>query len=196
MNARVQAGLVQLAIGGGILFAWWTGAWEAIVESLAAGIRTSRAVASTTLAAPAGATSAPLRSAGGSLSGVQVAALARGAGFVGGALVTAVAVARAESGWRPGAVGDTALVNATWGPSIGLWQIRSLNADRGTGRPRDALRLTDPAFNARSAHTISDAGRNWGPWTVYRTGAYRQFLADAERAVAALTSRIPEGVGA
>ena len=63
------------------------------------------------------------------LSGAAVAALARNAGLTGAGLVTAVAVAKGESGWRTDARGDVALVDAKWGPSIGLWQIRSLNAE-------------------------------------------------------------------
>lgn len=103
-------------------------------------------------------------------------------GFQSDALVTALAIARAESGWRTDAVGDVGLVNATWGPSIGLWQVRSLRAHSGTGRERDGTRLTDPRFNARAAYTISRGGRDWSAWTVHRTGAYRQHLEAARRA--------------
>lgn len=95
----------------------------------------------------------------------------------------ALAIARGESGWRPGAVGDRELADATWGPSIGLWQIRSLWADRGTGRTRDPDRLADPLFNARAAYAISRGGRDWSAWTVYRTGAYRAHLGAARAAV-------------
>lgn len=106
-----------------------------------------------------------------------------GAGFVRtDQLVTALAIARGESGWRSDAVGDVGLQTSKWGPSIGLWQIRSLVADRGTGRARDETRLRDPLFNARSAYSISGGGRDWSPWTVYRTGAYRAHLAAARAA--------------
>lgn len=128
----------------------------------------------------------PSAPSAGALTGAQVARHAGAAGFAGEALVTAVAIARAESGWRPGAVGDVGLQTGVWGPSIGLWQIRSLNAQRGTGLPRDASRLTDPAFNARAAWAISGQGSNWRPWTVYKTGAYRAYLPAARAAVAAL----------
>ena len=67
---------------------------------------------------------------------------------------------------------------------FGLWQIRSLVADAGTGRERDGTRLYDPTFNARAAWTISSGGTNWRPWTVYATGAYRTHLEDARRAIA------------
>jgi hypothetical protein len=106
-----------------------------------------------------------------------------GAGFVRTEqLVTALAIARAESGWRSDAVNAADAAPPKWGPSIGLFQIRSLVADRGTGRARDETRLRDPLFNARSAYSISGGGRDWSPWTVFRTGAYRQYLAAARAA--------------
>jgi cell wall-associated NlpC family hydrolase len=116
------------------------------------------------------------------LSGVVVAQHARAAGFSGDALVTAVAIAKAESGWNATAVGDTTLVSAKWGPSIGLWQVRSLNEQQGTGRERDQIALFDPSFNARSAYSISRGGTYWKPWSVYTSGAYRKHLAAARSA--------------
>ncbi len=82
-------------------------------------------------------------------------------------LQAAVAIALAESGGRENAEGDLALQNATWGPSIGLWQIRSLKAESGKGTVRDATRLKDPAFNAKAMFAISNGGKNWGPWTTW-----------------------------
>lgn len=82
-------------------------------------------------------------------------------------LAEAIAIAQAESGLNTTAKGDTTLTNATWGPSIGLWQIRSLNAERGKGTTRDETKLSDPAFNARSMASISQNGNNWGPWSVW-----------------------------
>lgn len=90
--------------------------------------------------------------------------------------VTATAIAISESGLNPSARGDTTLQDATWGPSIGLWQIRSLKSENGTGGTRDGSRLTDPAFNARSMAAISNGGRSWTPWSVYKSGAYRANL--------------------
>lgn len=125
----------------------------------------------------------PVLAAGTTLSAKDIAGYAAGAGFSGAALETAVAVSLAESSGRPNAVGDIALQTAEWGPSIGLWQIRSRKAEKGKGTARDADRLPDPAFNARSAYTISNGGANWSPWSVYKTGAYRLYLLQAKKGV-------------
>jgi hypothetical protein len=89
---------------------------------------------------------------------------------------TAVAIALAESGLRTDAVGDVGLQDGTWGPSIGLWQVRSIKAENGRGTSRDATRLKDPTFNARSMRTISGDGANFNPWSTYKNGAYRTHL--------------------
>ncbi len=110
------------------------------------------------------------------LSPAAIYRLATDAGLTPAQAVVATAIALAESGGRTDAVGDTSLMNATWGPSVGLWQIRSLKADRGTGRARDETRLADPAFNARAMVEISGGGANWRPWSVYTSGTYRTQL--------------------
>lgn len=119
------------------------------------------------------------------LSAAQIAGYAQGVGLNGDALATAVAIALAESGGDTLALGDVSLETATWGPSVGLWQIRSLYGDNGTGRSRDQSKLTDPAFNARSMYEISSGGTNWRPWSVYTNGAYRRSLTTARSAAAA-----------
>jgi hypothetical protein len=100
------------------------------------------------------------------------------------ALITAVAIAMAESwGGDPNAVGDVGLQDSKWGPSIGLWQIRSLKAESGKGTTRDATRLKDPAFNARSMYAISGGGTKWSDWTVYNIKAHALFLPAATAGV-------------
>ncbi len=106
--------------------------------------------------------------------------LANAAGLSGDAAIIATAIAWAESGLNPDAIGDENLEDEKWGPSCGLWQVRSLRAHAGTGLERDRMRLFDPAFNARSMVTIS-GGTNWQPWSVFKNGKYRQHL-DAVRA--------------
>jgi hypothetical protein len=109
----------------------------------------------------------------------QIAGYASAAGLSGEPLATATAIAMAESEGDTDAVGDTRIVSSTWGPSIGLWQIRSINAQRGTGGERDETANRNPANNAKAMMAISSGGKNWLPWSVYTTGKYRQFLAAA-----------------
>ncbi len=111
---------------------------------------------------------------------VEVYALATAAGLDHDSAVIATAIAWAESDLRPDAVGDIDLQDNTWGPSVGLFQIRSLHAHTGTGKDRDAERLGEPAFNARSMASISKGGTDWTPWSVWKNGAYRTHL-DAVR---------------
>jgi hypothetical protein len=116
------------------------------------------------------------------LSANQVADCAYRAGFRGQALTTAVAVALAESGGRTRIRGDTTITDGTYGPSVGLWQIRSLWEDHGTGRQRDGQANLDPATNARHAWQISHHGTSWHDWAAYTNGAYRAHLPVAQAA--------------
>lgn len=126
------------------------------------------------------------------LSPLKIAELAHAAGWRGQDLTVAVAVALAESGGRPDAVGDRGLVTATWGPSVGLWQIRSLNAEKGKGTTRDELANADPATNARHAHQIWSS-QGWGAWTVHTTRRYLLFMPAAAAAVGARIAAGPIG---
>lgn len=110
------------------------------------------------------------------LSDAQLADVAFAAGFRGESLKIAVAVAIAESGGNASAVGDVSLEDAKWGPSIGLWQVRSVKAERGRGSSRDELALYDPSFNGRSAWSISGGGKTFKPWSMYTNGRYAKFL--------------------
>lgn len=110
-------------------------------------------------------------------SPAQLFALARTAGLSATEAVLAAAIALGESGGDPDAIGDKSLVSQKWGPSVGLWQIRSLNAELGTGGTRDQSRLRDPDFNARSMVAIyRAAGSKFTPWSVFTSGRYREHL--------------------
>lgn len=74
-------------------------------------------------------------------------------------------------------VGDQDLANDKWGYSYGVFQIRSLRAEKGTGKTRDEDRLTEMVFNARSARTIK-LGAGWKPWSTFQTGQYKAYLQD------------------
>jgi hypothetical protein len=74
----------------------------------------------------------------------------------------AAAVAMAESSGRPTAVNR----NTDGTIDRGLWQINSIHGAQST---------FDVESNANAAFAISGGGRNWSPWTVYKSGAYRRF---------------------
>lgn len=117
----------------------------------------------------------------------EVTALARANGFTAKASVTAGAIAMTETlTFLNGKqycdfdlVGDQRLADDVWGYSYSAWQIRSLRADKGTGRLRDEEQLRDPAFAARSAYAIYK-GRDyrWVDWSTYNSGAYLGFMGD------------------
>lgn len=130
------------------------------------------------------------------LSAEQVARFAFQAGFRGESLVVAVAIAHGESGLRPDAIGDVGLADGQWGPSVGLWQIRSLHTERGTGGHRDELANTDPAHNARAAWAVSGSGANrFTPWSVFTSGRYADFLDASRRACRSVDPTIGGGSG-
>jgi hypothetical protein len=117
------------------------------------------------------------------LTASQIYQAARRAGFSATQAVTATAVALAESGGDPANLGDTGITTATWGPSVGLWQVRTDKRETGTGRSRDIGALTgDVEAQARAAYSISGGGSDWQPWTVFNTGAYQAYLGQAAAA--------------
>lgn len=108
---------------------------------------------------------------------------ARQAGLNPARAVIAAAIALAESSGDDKAVGDVALQNNTWGPSVGAWQIRTLKAETGRGTDRDISALQgNLERQAQAMVHISSAGANWTPWTVYNTGKYQQYLNQANAA--------------
>lgn len=123
-------------------------------------------------------------SGGGALSGKNAAIAIHGAGFSGEALVIALAVAKAESNWRPTAHNSTPPDD-----SYGLFQINMLGSMGPARRMQYHLAsneaLFDPATNARVAFSMSGGGSNWSPWTTYTRGNYQGNMAVARAAARA-----------
>jgi hypothetical protein len=120
----------------------------------------------------------------------------RAAGFSAPRAVVMTAIALAESGGDDTAVGDVGLENSTWGPSYGLFQVRTLKGDTGRGTDRDitALQASDAA-QARAAYDISSGGTVLSPWTTYNNGAYQKFLGQAQAAANGATVATTEATG-
>ncbi|MCW7991202.1 hypothetical protein XF35_39850, partial [Streptomyces platensis subsp. clarensis] len=98
------------------------------------------------------------------------------AGFRGDDLVTAVAVALAESSCDPSATNTTN--NTPPSRDRGLWQIN----DYWHPEVADACAY-DAQCNANAAYTISNGGTNWQPWSTYNAGVHRRHLDEARAAV-------------
>jgi murein DD-endopeptidase MepM/ murein hydrolase activator NlpD len=102
-------------------------------------------------------------------------------GFHGAALKTAYAISIAESGGRSNAKGDISLQDAKWGPSVGLFQIRSLKNWKKYNDPyRDASKLQDPSYNIEAAWSKSKQGTNFKPWSTYTGGSFIKHLSEAD----------------
>lgn len=142
---------------------------------------------------PATATTSASDSVGVAAVGIDLCAqVGYAAGFRGNPLVTAVAVAMAESSCNPSAVG-------TNGPTAGcpngsrdrgLWQINHCyHPDVSDTCAFDAQ------CNANAAYRISSGGSNWQPWSTYNNGAYRNYLSAAQAAVNRLGGGTPGVTG-
>ena len=124
----------------------------------------------------------------GKLDASQIAPLAQQAGFQGDDLITAIAVALAESGGNPVAYNPETKANTPTGlGSFGLWQIYRKVHPEFSG-----WNLYDPQSNANAAYSVyKAAGYSFRPWSTYtqtnpKTGAYwyEAHLTEAQQAVA------------
>ncbi|WP_431916865.1 hypothetical protein [Micromonospora wenchangensis] len=111
------------------------------------------------------------------------AQVAYAAGFRNNPLVTAVAVAMAESSCNPSAVGSNGPTAGCSNGSLdrGLWQINNCYHPTVT----DSCAY-NAQCNANAAYSISSGGSNWQPWSTYNNGAYAGYLSAAQAAVARL----------
>lgn len=123
------------------------------------------------------------------LTAQQIYALARQAGFADGEGRIATAIALAESGGRTDAVGDTTITTGKWGPSVGLWQVRTLKAETGKGSVRDInWLLASPANQAKAAYQIrmgANGFKNWSVFSQNKGAAYKEKLPGVDSVVTA-----------
>jgi hypothetical protein len=116
--------------------------------------------------------------ADGALTYVAVARLAKNAGFpcTGERIATAVAVAKAESSFRPWI---TNTVGNTRGIDRGLWQINSY------WHPEvSASCALSASCNARAAARISSKGASWSQWWTWKNRKHVPFMAQSRSAQA------------
>jgi len=128
------------------------------------------------------------------LSPGQIASVVKQAGWPLAEIPMAVAIVLGESSGYTDSRGDVSLMNGTWGPSIGLFQIRSLNSQKGKGTTRDEIANLDPLTNARHALEIRKS-QGLAAWSVFNTGAYLKYMAKGLAAAAnplAITGLVPD----
>lgn len=116
---------------------------------------------------------------------IKCARAARNAGWTDANLVISTAVALAESGCDPDAVGNNPPTEGCPSGSRdrGAWQINDCYHSEVSDACAFNLRC-----NAEAAYTIfQDAGNAFQPWTSYNTRAFRFFLTEARKAVKRLT---------
>lgn len=89
-----------------------------------------------------------------------------------------VAVALAESGGKVAAVNR----NSNGSTDVGLMQINSIH-----GYKESEMKF--PAANMAAAWKISNEGRNWTPWVVFKTGAYLLYMPAAKLGVQKIVTK-------
>ena len=121
----------------------------------------------------------------------ELVSLAKGAGFNQEQAVTMAAIAMGESRGRTNAHNPNA---KTGDDSYGLWQINMLGKMGPERRKLFNIQsnedLWDPAVNAKAAYKLYQM-QGFGAWTVYKSGAYRQYLTGAQQASGAPAAQSP-----
>ena len=133
----------------------------------------------------------PVVSKGGAMDPVEIARLAQQAGFSGDGLRQMVATIFPESGGRPDAHNPNA---GTGDNSYGLAQINMLG-NLGPARLKqfgiqNNEQLFDPLTNLKAAFAVSGGGKNFSPWSAWKSGKHQQYLDDADAAIAQLASQL------
>jgi lysozyme-like protein len=114
---------------------------------------------------------------GDTLTDNQRATWAKQAGFPDNQIATAVAVSIAEN--RSGAIDAVGGPNPNGTYDYGMWQI---NEGAHLGLFERFPRWWS-VENANMAKAVWDgAGGSWNPWTTFRTGAYKAYMARGEKA--------------
>lgn len=121
-----------------------------------------------------------------SLNAQQIAALLQKQGVAKEKIPTMTAIALAESSGRPQAFNPN---SQTSDRSYGLFQV-NMHGGLGPARMKEfGLKnekdLFNPETNVRAANQILNS-QGLGAWSVYKSGQYRQFLPEAQKAVSSL----------
>jgi hypothetical protein len=94
-------------------------------------------------------------------------------------IVVAVAIAMAESSCNPGAT----FINGNGCADRGLWQIDNCAWPNVSNNCAYTSQC-----NADAAYGISSHGGNWGPWSTFNSGVWRNYISVARSAVSGAVS--------
>ncbi len=122
------------------------------------------------------------------VSDQQIAQSAYNAGFRGPALITAIAVAIGESH------GNTTALNDRNEFSVGLWQINVHGYLKQRLQQLGLVSWTDlynPDNNAKAAYKISNGGKKFGAWSVYKHNGHLKYMDRATAAAATVNAPTP-----
>jgi hypothetical protein len=119
------------------------------------------------------------------------------AGFRGNDIVTMGGIVAGESALNPDAVGDITIQDAKWSASHGLFQIRTLKAQKGTGSWRDEDVVSTVDGNVRAAFELVRSRRerkqvgfeDWTGWLL-RNGQFASSFATGCTAATAAGQQI------
>jgi hypothetical protein len=131
----------------------------------------------------------------GALTAEEIGKLAWNAGIHDApTMARAIAVALAESGGRPDAHNNNA---STGDDSYGLWQI-NMRGSMGPARRAQLgiasnAALLDPQTNAKAMWAISNHGKNWSPWSTFKTNAYLKYMSQATAAAQSVMAQAVVG---
>lgn len=185
-SGGIPSAISWAAISGGLLLVWcgWTSRnpITAITDALTNKPISERQKGRSATTSTSSSTATNAVAAAGGGSGVGMAAQAAfDAGFRGNGLVIAIAIALAESGGSASAVNTEG--NEPPSRDRGAWQIN----DHWHPEVSDEC-----AFNmtcsAKAVYRISAGGLTWNQWVTYSSGAYRQYLPEAQQAAAAVAA--------
>jgi len=111
------------------------------------------------------------------------------AGARGDQLITLAAITEGESGRKITAIGDVEIQTGDWGPSVSVFQIRTLKSQTGKGTTRDINRASTLEGGARSAVELwnqsVERGKPGGtPWTAWLKAWHTPHMASYAAAAA------------
>jgi hypothetical protein len=125
----------------------------------------------------------------GSLGTEKLVSLAKSAGFNDEDSATMAAIAMAESGGVSSKINDNP---KTGDLSYGLWQINMIDKLGPERRKQFGInsneQLLDPATNINAAKKVKKS-QGFGAWSVYKSGTYKQYLPQAQKAVEKLKTK-------